>query len=65
MVSSTSPLGKAIFSSFVKKTLWQLSMDVIQLPKATEPLRGDSLLFPTKSPGSPGPNLINLRRMKG
>ena len=32
--------------------------------KITEPLRGDSLLFTTKSPGAPGTHLIDLRRMK-
>ena len=34
-------------------------------PKATEPLRGDSLLFTTQSPGVPGTHLIDLGRMKG
>ena len=33
--------------------------------KATEPLRGDSLLFTTKSPGVPSTHFIVLRRMKG
>ena len=33
--------------------------------KATEPLRRDSLLFTTRSPGLPGTQLVNLRRMKG
>ena len=33
--------------------------------EATEPLRGDSLLFTTKSPGGPGTHLIDLGRMKG
>ena len=28
--------------------------------KATEPLRGGSLLFTTKSPGGPGTHLIDL-----
>ena len=32
---------------------------------ATEPLRGDSLLFTTQFPGVPGTHLINFRRMKG
>ena len=32
--------------------------------KATEPLRGDSLLSTTRSPGVPGTHLIYLRRMK-
>ena len=32
--------------------------------KATEPLRGDSLLFNTKFPEFPGTHWINLRRMK-
>ena len=33
--------------------------------KATGPLRGDSLLFTTKSPGVPGTHLIDLGRTKG
>ena len=33
--------------------------------KATEPLRGDSLLFTTQFPEVPGTNLIDLGRMKG
>ena len=32
--------------------------------KATEPLRTDSLLFTTQSPGVPGTYLINIGRMK-
>ena len=32
--------------------------------KATEPLRGDSLLFTTKFPAIPGTHLIDLERMK-
>ena len=30
----------------------------------TEPLRGESLLFTTKSPGGPGNHFFDLRRMK-
>ena len=33
--------------------------------KATESLRGDSLLFTTKSPGVPGVHLIDLGMMNG
>ena len=33
-------------------------------PKATEPLRGDSLLFTAKFPGIPGTHFIGLGRMK-
>ena len=33
--------------------------------KATEPLRGDGLLFRTQSPGVPGTHLIDLGKMKG
>ena len=33
--------------------------------KATEPLRGGSLLFTTKFPEITGTHLINLGRMKG
>ena len=40
-------------------------MDGINCLKATEPLRGDSLLFTTQSPGFPGTHLIDLGRMKG
>ena len=32
---------------------------------ATEPLRGDSLRFTTKSPGEPGTHFDDLRRIKG
>ena len=34
-------------------------------PKATEPLRGDSLRFITKSPKIPDTYLISVGRMKG
>ena len=33
--------------------------------KATEPLRGDNLLFTARSSGVPGTHLIGLGRMKG
>ena len=33
--------------------------------KATKPLRGDSLLFTSQSPGVPGTHLIDFRRMEG
>ena len=33
--------------------------------KATEPLQGDSLLFTTKSPGSPGTYFINIISIEG
>ena len=33
--------------------------------KVTKPLRGDGLLFTTRSPGLPGTNLVDLIRMKG
>ena len=33
--------------------------------KATQSLQGDSLLFPTGSPGLPGTHLVDLRRIKG
>ena len=38
---------------------FKLCMDGVKL-KATEPLRGDSLLFTTRSPGIPGTYLIDL-----
>ena len=47
----------------LKKTLWPLFMDGVQLLKATEPLWGDSLLFTTRSLGVPGTDLISLGRM--
>ena len=34
------------------------TMDGVQLPKATEPLRGDNLLFTSKSRGVNGTRLI-------
>ena len=37
-------------------------MDVVQLPKAAEPLQAESLPFTI---GGPGTHLINLRRWKG
>ena len=49
---------------FKKKTLWPLLMDGVQLSQSYRPLWGDSLLFPTKSPGVPGTHFISLRRMK-
>ena len=42
---------------FCKKALSQMF-------KATEPLRGDSLLFTTQSPGVPCTHLINFDMMK-
>ena len=33
--------------------------------KAAEPLRGDSLLFTTDTPGDPGTHLIYLGKMNG
>ena len=33
--------------------------------KTIKPLRGDNLLFTTKSPGDCGTHLVDLRRMKG
>ena len=40
-------------------------MDGVQLPQATEALRGDSLLFTIKFPEIPGTRLISFGRMKG
>ena len=40
-------------------------MDGVQIPKATEPLRGDILLFTSKSRGVNGTRLIYPKRMKG
>ena len=40
-------------------------MDGANCLKATEPLRGDSLLFITQSPGVPATHLINFDLMKG
>ena len=47
------------------KTLWPLFMDGFNCLKVTEPLRGDSLFFTTKSPGVPGTDLINFNGVKG
>ena len=33
--------------------------------KVTEPQRGDSILFTTKSPGVPGTHFIDLGKIKG
>ena len=44
----------------VKKTLWPVFMDGVQLP-----LRRDTLLFTTKFPEIPGTHFIDLGRMKG
>ena len=49
----------------IKKTLWLLFMDGVWLSQDCKPLRGDSLLFNTKSPGVPDTHFIDLRRMKG
>ena len=46
-------------------TLWPLFVDRVQLPQATEALRGDSLLFTIKFPEIPGTRLISFGRMKG
>ena len=46
--------------------MWPLFMDfIMDCLKATEPLRGDSLLFATRSPGVHSTHLIDLGRMKG
>ena len=58
-------LSKALAILSRKENLWSLFMDEVQLLKATEPLRENSLLLTTKFPGDPGTHLINLRRMKG
>ena len=39
-------------------------MDRATWLKAVEPLQGDSLLLTTKSPGVPGPHLIDIGRLK-
>ena len=48
----------------LKKTLWPLFMDGVQLPRL-EPLRGGSLFFNTKFPEIPGTYFIDLGRTKG
>ena len=51
---------------FIGKKTGPLFMDGFNFLKAaTEPLRGDSLLLTTQSPGVPGTHLIDLERMKG
>ena len=48
-----------------KQTLWPLFWMGFNCLKATEPLRGGSLLFTTKFPEIPGTHMIDLGRMKG
>ena len=48
----------------LKKTVQLILMDGFNCLKATEPLRGDNLLFTNRPPGLPGTYLINLQRMK-
>ena len=52
----TFSIKKKLYSSF----LW-VGFNCL---KAAEPLRGDSLLFTSKSPGGPGTHLIDIGRMK-
>ena len=40
------------------------SMDEVELPKATDQLRGDSLLFAPKFPETSSTHLINLGRIQ-
>ena len=49
---------------FKKITLWCLFMDGVNSLKDAEPIRGDSSLFTSESPGGPGTHFINLERMK-
>ena len=49
---------------FKKQTLWPLLWMDFNCPKATETLKGGSLLFTTKFPEVPGTHLIDLKRMK-
>ena len=39
-------------------------MDGVNSLKDAEPIRGDSSLFTSESPGGPGTHFINLERMK-
>ena len=55
----------SIFKINFFKALWPLFMDEFYCLKATEALRGGSLLFTTKFPEIPGTNLIGLGRPKG
>ena len=56
----------AKLSLIFRKTSWLLFMDRIQLLQGyTEPLRGGSLHFTTKSPEVPGIHLIDLGMMTG
>ena len=53
-------------SSSIKKKLYGTFLWMgFNFLKATEPLRGDSLLFATKFPEIPGTHLIDLGRMEG
>ena len=46
-------------------TLSPLYMDRVQLPQGCMPVRGNTLLFTSKSLGLPGTHLIELEGMKG
>ena len=59
-------IAKGLGALFFKKKLYAPILWVgCKFLKATEPLRGDSLQFTTKSKGVPGAELIDLGRMKG
>ena len=49
----------------IKKKLWPLFMDGVQLHLRLQELRGGNILFTTKFPSIPGTRFIYLRRMKG
>ena len=55
--SSDAPFKKKLFGLFLWMRFWCL--------KATEPLRGGSLLFTTKFLEIASTHFINLERMKG
>ena len=53
------------FKTYFKKELYRPFLWMkFNCLKATEPLRGDSLLFITRSPGLPGAHLVDFRGMK-
>ena len=64
MIFLNKKKNKLIVSNFPNFTVPFLWMGFNCL-KATEPLRGDSLLFTIQFPGVPGTQLIDLGRMKG
>ena len=64
-VTTSTGKNKETSTIQIKKTLWTLFMDGVQLPQWGCLLRGSSLLFTTKSPEIPCTHFIHFGRMKG